>query len=81
MNSRLENAIQRIFDLASKQGLPPDVRINLLRAARDIMQGQSEYEDQLRELRELLYRNPAFPDDLGGFWDDDLPEDDDEDES
>jgi hypothetical protein len=45
------------------------------------MQGQSEYEDQLRELRELLYRNPAFPDDLVGFWDDDLPDDDDEDES
>lgn len=82
MNSRLENAIQRILDAASKQDLPSDVRINLLRAANEVMNGQSEYEEQLQELRELLYRNPSFPGDLIGWLDDDfdLPDDEDEDE-
>lgn len=47
------------------------------------MLGHAEYEDQLRELRELLYRNPAFPNDLVGWLDDDFgfPDEEDEDES
>jgi len=56
-------------------------RLELLDAAQNIMQGQSEYEDQLRELRELLYRNPSFPGDLVGWLDDDFDLPDDEDDN
>lgn len=80
MNSHLENAIQRLLDVAQKEDLPSRIRIDILKSAQDVVEGHSEYEEQMRELRELLYRNPAFPDDLMGYWDDDLPDEDEEDD-
>ena len=53
MNLRLENATQKIFDLASEQDLPIHTRLKLVSIANDIMNGHAEYEEQMRELRSM----------------------------
>jgi|GEM_PF-2507235 len=83
MNSKIETALQRLRDVIFRKDLPPDIRRTLFKAVDEIFHGQAEYEDQLQELRERIFRNPAFPDDLVGWLDDDfdLPDDDEDEEN
>jgi len=80
MNTNYEEGLQRLFDLAKDSKMTLKMRRQLLRGVDQIIKGQIGYLDRIKELEELLYRNPAFPDDLVGWWDDDAsyPDDDDE---
>jgi hypothetical protein len=79
LSTNHEKGIQRILDIAKNPHVPTATRMKLLRAVDDILKGKREYDERIRELEELVYRNPSFPGDMMGFWDDDK-DDDDEDE-
>lgn len=83
MNTNHEDGLQTLFDLARDSNMTPNMRRRLLRGMDQIIKGQITYLDKIKELEELLYRNPAFPDDLVGWWDDDAsyPDEDEEDEN
>ena len=80
MNTNYEEGLQRLFDLAKDSKMTLKMRRQLLRGVDQIIKGQIGYLDRIKELEELLYRNPAFPDDLVGWLDDDFDDDDEDNE-
>jgi hypothetical protein len=79
-NFRIENALLRLRELYQDNRLPPVLRQHLYQTLHDVETGAIEMEDHVRELEELLLRNPAFPGDIIGWWDDDYGEDEDAEE-
>lgn len=80
MNSNHEEGLQELFDLAKSENMTPRMRRQLLHGIDKLIKGQIGYLDKIKELEELLSRNPAFPGDLVGWLDDDFDSPDDEDE-
>jgi len=83
MNFAHEEGMQNLLDLIRNRQMPIHLRRQLLDAIDKLQHGQTQYEERIRDLEQLLLRNPAFPDDLVGWWNDDAsyPDDDEEDES
>ena len=77
LNQTHEDGIQKLLDLAKDSKLPIEKRRSILDAVDDILEGKRQYDERIRELEELLYRNPSFPGDMIGWWDDDDEEDED----
>ncbi len=80
MNFAHEDGIQQLLDLVRNRDMPQHFRKRLLSAIDQLHHGTREYENRIRELEEILNRNPAFPNDLVGWLDDDFDLPDDEDE-
>lgn len=76
MNLPYEDGIQKLFDIARDANLPTATRLEILSAIQDIMAGKARYDERIQELEMQLFRNPSFPEDLIGYWDDESDEND-----
>jgi hypothetical protein len=80
-NIRIENAIQEIKDLLQDESLDTEIREQLYWIMRDIENGVAELEDRIFDFESLWNRNPSFPDDYMGNWDDDDDDEEDKDDT
>jgi hypothetical protein len=78
MNLHHEDGVQKLLDIVGNTSIATRVRIEVLEALQDILAGKVAYDERIQELEMTLLRNPSFPDDLIGYWDDDFPDDEDD---
>ena len=76
-NFRLERAIQRLKDIVNEERIPLVWRQRFEQILHDVELGVEDLEDRIIDFESLWNRNPSFPGDYIGNWDDD---DDDEDD-
>jgi hypothetical protein len=78
-NHHLEIALQNLYDLAQDPRLSASARRQIYNALRRLEAGVGDMEQEVLDLKMQLLRNPSFPDDLMGYWDDDVADDDEDD--